>query len=263
MTFQVTPREHPLLFRGEGNPLVILLDPLNLIFVNRGIYGNEGNRMPERYQFLHPDAAASLFRVERLYPGVFRFSDVFRNATGSKKRREKNKRKRGRYTGMLPGSSGHGFGLCVDHDVGGNLQRLAHSLEEPVTKEDYDLLWREHGWFCHRDGLEGDHRRGLEDYHYNWFGDDPERWLDHSHRKTSGGLEAKLNYLYGPFTLNREGVLEHLERLQYGPGEVKRFQLDWTLSPDGVAGPQTQRVLLYVGAKFRSSAHKTLDVPFP
>ncbi len=266
-----TPREHAKLARGPGDRLVILLEPLTEVFHDRGTYGANGTTMPKRYRALHPAADSSLQEIEADYPGIFHFSDVFRNANGSRGRREKNKKKRGRYTGLLPGSSGHGFGFCKDHAVSANLQRLSAFLGERVDKEDYDLIWRGYGWWCHRDGPDGgDHRRDREEFHFNYFGDDPERWLDHSGRRTSGGLEAKLNYAYGPFTLDRDGVEEHLihlghlDAMEGRPDAIRAFQEDWTLPVDGIAGPQTQRVLCYVGAELRdASTGQPLDLMFP
>jgi hypothetical protein len=151
-----------------------------------------------------------------------------------------------------------------------NLRRLRRFLEDPqFDKRDYDLLMRRYGWRCHRDGPHGDHKRGSEEWHFNYFGDDNDRWLRHSHRRTSGGLEAKLNYFYGPFTLDADGIVEHLARLGFAEAnepiasQVSAFQYRWTLDTDGVAGPQTQRVLLYVGAQFRDSAGNEVAVPFP
>lgn len=263
---QIVPREPLKLVRGPSDPLVLLLEPLP-DFRKRGIYGVHKDELPDRYHYLHPDAATSLRALEANYPGVFYYSDVFRNASGSKKRREKNKAKRisqnksAVYTGLLPGLSGHGFGLCVDHDVTGNLRRLRGFAADRCTKQEYDEILRAHGWYCYRDGPEGDHDRGPEDWHYNYFGDDPDRWLSHSHRTTARGIEAKIQALYGPFVLSPEGVSTFLSRLKYP--DVTSFQRDWTLAPDGVAGPITQRVLLYVCALFRDTNGATLSVPFP
>jgi len=228
--------------------------------------------MPDRFRWLHPDAAASLAKMEADYPGCFFYSDVFRNAYGSRHRRHKNRDKRilrGKsaiYTGKKPGTSAHSFGLCTDDMVGDNIKRLRELLEDPgFVKEDYDALKRQYGWVCHRDGPEGgDHKMESEFWHYNYFGDDMDRWLSHCGRKTSGGVEAKVIYNYGPFTLDPPGVVEHLKRLGYLDADtdpssselraaVRKFQDYWTLNPDGAAGPDTQRTLLYVGGTFRDT----------
>lgn len=268
--------------RAPGERLEILLEDIG-DFKDRGMYGARGDQVPDRYLGLHPDAAASLRRFEADYPGVSYYSDIFRNATGSKKRREKNKERKGRYTGKLPGGSGHGYGLCLDHLVSDNLRRLTRFMRAGVVdKREYDELWNGYGWYCHRQGPNGDHRRGHEDWHFNYFGDDPERWLGHCHgRKTSPGLEAKLDYMYGPFTLDAGGIEDHLVRLGYldGPvgdlrlgkarGSIERFQEDWTIgvadSPqvDGIAGPVTQRVLLFVGAKLVNRNGEEIGLTFP
>lgn len=262
------PREHPKLVR-EGR-LRIILDHITDLKA-RGIYGPHDDLVPDRYLGLHPDAAAALRRIESAFPGVFHYSDIFRNATGSKGRREKNKVRKGYYTGKLPGSSAHGYGLCLDHDLDRNLRRLAKFMHAAhVDKEEYDEIWRNEGWWCHRDGPRGDHRRGHEDWHFNYFGDDPERWLAHCHgRSTAPGVEAKVQYLYGPFTLDAEGIHDHLERLGYDPNggghkaAIYKFQQDWTLSADGIAGPQTQRVLLFVGAELVDLNGAPLPLTFP
>ena len=275
----MAPREHAKLVRGAGDPLVITVEPISAVLHNRGNYGHDGKTLPVRYRFAHPQAHASMLRLEADYPYCIYYSDMFRNASGSKGRRRKNRDKRVEkglsaiHTGLLPGSSGHGFGMCADHMVSANLRRLRVFLEDPeFDKEDYDLLMRGYGWYCHRDGPRGDHKRGSEEFHYNYFGDDPDRWLAHSNRRTSGGLEAKLNYKYGPFTLDAAVLPAHLTELGYDAGRltdaVKAFQSDWTMVnaagvPDGIAGPQTQRVLLYVGATFRDGDGNDVDVPFP
>ncbi len=266
------PREHTELVRGTGDRLTIIVDPLDEVFHDRGNYGASGRALPKRYRFLHPQAHQSLRQLEINFPGCVYYSDAFRNASGSKGRREKNRAKSADnvYSGLLPGRSGHGFGLCLDHMVSDNLRRMRRFLEDPeFDKKDYDLLMRRYGWRCHRDGPHGDHRRGPEEFHYNYFGDDNARWLAHSHRRTSGGLEAKLQYMYGPFTLDAGGIEEHLARLGHAAANKTRkaqiieFQERWTLPPDGIAGPQTQRVLLYVGAQFRDGDGNDIAVPFP
>jgi len=276
----VAPREHAKYVRGAGDRLVILLAHLDEVFANRGVYGDNKRAMPSRYQYLHPAAAESLLDIETDYPDVCRYSDVLRNATGSKGRRMKNYGRRiargqsAIFTGKLPGSSGHNVGFSTDHDVRGNMERMAHFVGVRIDKEDYDLEMRKYGWYCHRDGPEGDHKMGREDWHYNFFGDDPERWLSHSHRRTSGGLEAKMLYTYGPFTLSEEGVREHLVRFGYLVGKnasaealrqgISLFQSCWTLPNDGVAGPQTQRAMLYVGAEIRDgSGNELTGISFP
>lgn len=270
------PREHALV-RGASDRLWITVDPVDPILHNCGGYGRSGDMLPLRYRFLEPGAHESLVLLEQDFPGCVYYTDVFRNATGSKRRREKNRRKRiekgqsAIYTGLLPGSSGHGFGLCTDHFVSDNIRRLRRHLDDPeFDKEDYDLLLRNYGWYCHRDGPHGDHKRGSEWWHFNYFGDDPDRWLSHSHRRTKGGLDAKIDAMYGPFTLDAAGIEETLLRLGYLIDDshpvadaVRAFQETWTLSVDGIAGPVTQRVLLYVGAGFRDSDGNDIDVPFP
>jgi hypothetical protein len=270
----ITPREHTKLVRGPGDQLVIILDPLDEIFHGRGYYGSDGTKMPVRYRFLRPEAHESLKTLEAAYPACFYFTDVFRNASGSRGRRKKNRAKRIRqgksaiYTGKKPGFSAHSFGLCFDLDVKRTLRNLQRITEDAgFDKADLDAVLKEHGWWCHRDGPNGgDHRRGHEDWHFNFFGDDPDRWLSHSNRKTSRGVEAKVMYENGPFTLNAEGVEEHLMRLGYNNASkaaIQSFQRDWTLDADGIAGPDTQRTLLYVGARIIDTNADEIEIAFP
>lgn len=268
--YQIVPREHASLVRGPGERLEILLAPIPE-FKDRGMYGTNGDQVPDRYLGLHPDAAASLRRIEADYPGVMYHSDIFRNATGSKRRREKNKARKGRYTGKLPGSSAHGYGLATDHLVSDNLRRLTRFMRAGVVdKGEYDELWNSYGWYCHRQGPAGDHLRGPEDWHFNYIGDDVERWLGHCHgRSTAPGIEAKIQYMYGPFTLDPAGIVEHLARLGYrnahveAEAAVRKFQEAWTLPVDGIAGPQTQRALLFVGARLVNRNGEDIELTFP
>ena len=237
-------------------------------FAKRGIYGTGRSDLPERFRWLHPDAASSIMRLEKNYPGVFRFSDVLRSPAGSKRVRTKYKKRHGRFGGKLPGYSAHGFGLATDHDVDGNLKRLAKQLGAPrVEKRAYDELLRDYGWVCHRDGPQGDHRPGSEDWHFNFFADDMARWGGRRYNtsKTSGGVEAKVQALYGPFTLNKREVQRALaaQGLYRGAIDgrhgaktrtaVAGFQRQWTLKSDGDAGAKTQRVLCFVNARFVTS----------
>jgi hypothetical protein len=236
-------------------------------FSRRGDYGKRGDHLPSRFRWMQPEAAEALVRLEDDHPGVFRYSDVLRSAEGSKAVRQKYKKRKGRYWGKLPGSSGHNVGLCTDDKVSDNLRRLkAFWRCRKVTKRDYDMLKREYGFWCHRDGPRGDHAREHEDWHFNYFGDDPERWLRHCKTKTSGGLEAKFKVLYGPFKLTKVEIQKKLAQLGYYKGRIDgilgkksreatwRFQLAWTLKPDGIAGVRTQRVLRFVTAEFVDEA---------
>ncbi len=293
---QTVPLSHEKLTRGAGDRLVLLLDHLDESLHDRGAYGGDGDDedtepgdfIPKRYRYLHTDAHRAMLAVENAHPGVFYYSDVFRNASGSKGRREKNRAGRIRqgksaiYTGKKPGFSAHSYGLCFDLDVDRSLENLRDHLDDQeIDKADLDAILRQHGWWCHRDGpIRGDHKRGSEDWHFNYLGDDPDRWLGHSGQKTSGGVEAKVQYLHGPFTLDPQGVDEHLIRLgcmadvdsqkqraALRKDAIKKFQIAWTLvkpngEPDGVAGPVTQRTLLYVAAELRNSDGGTL-APMP
>lgn len=270
------PREVPIV-RPKDFRLRVVVEPLASVFSGRGYYGEDGTLMPVRYRFLHPDAAESLTRLERDEPEMFYFTDVFRNASGSTRRRTKNRAARARngksaiYTGKVPGSSAHNYGLSFDLDVKRTLRNMQKRMADPeFYKSDLDEFLKGYGWWCHRDGpMGGDHGLGSESWHYNYFGDDPERWLAHSHRTTSGGIEAKIQYLYGPFSIDGPQVVELLHVAGYGDRvtdervQIRLFQHDWTLPSDGIAGPQTQRALLYVTATFVDEDDRVVSVPGP
>ncbi len=245
------PSDHA---RVREKPLRILVEPVPFPLTRRGIYGDKEDRLPERMLWLHPDALRSIQELERDYPGVFRYSDMFRGVAGQIRVREKNRERRRasgrpvRYAGKLPGYSAHGYGLAIDHDVRGNLKRLARFLltredADPYGKREYDLLMRKYGWYCHRDAPHGDHKRKHEEWHFNFFGDDPKRWLAHCEERTDAGIEAKIRYMYGPLTCTTPKDFD-----------VRSFQEAHTLRPDGIFGPMSRRVKAYVDARFVTEA---------
>lgn len=239
----------------------IPLQELPSPFDKRGTYGKSGRNLPKRARKLDPGAARSLIDVERAYPGVFHYSDMFRSAEGSIKVRRKYKVKKGRFWGLFPGFSGHGFGLSTDHMVSANMKRLAKVLgKKRISKREYDEFWEARGWYCHR----RDHVRDREEWHYNYFGIGTvwSRMADKS-RTTGWVLEKLLKWSFGPFRLTKKQVQLELVKLDYYVGEkidgihgrktraaIRSFQLDATLRAGGVAGKKTQRVLMYMAADF-------------
>lgn len=210
----------------------------------RGTYGRDRVLAPWRYLFLSVAAAESALAIEREYPGCIHYSDIYRSADGSRRRRQKNREARIRrglspvYTGMLPGYSGHGYGLCTDHAVSGNLARMGELFGRHVPKIEYDAIMRGYGWYCHRDGPRGDHAwPAREAWHYNFFGDDAAAALLRCGRTTAGGLEWIIG---GRWDFDAEVDV----------GDVETFQRKWTLQPDGILGPITRRVALYVDATY-------------
>jgi len=246
--------------RTAGFQLAITLAPLPTDpWKHRGIYGPQKDMMPDRFMFLEPAALASMAAWEQAHPGTLWISDCFRNAIGSLGRRQKNAAAHsGVATGKLPGSSAHGYGFALDVEVDHCLQTFGKHIGGPVTKKDWDHEREKFGWYCHR----RDHAGGSESWHENFLGDDPTRWLAHAGTSTAGAIEAKVQALYGPFSADKLLINETLERLRYKPDQsgIRRFQGDWTLEADGIAGPMTQRVLLFVGARFVDATGAPLPI---
>jgi hypothetical protein len=117
-------------------------------------------------------------------------------------------------------------------------------------------MW-EHGWYCHR----RDHRRSFEDWHYNFLGHGGCGFLHEGDRRTSAALERLLTATYGEhWVLGAKDLQRALAKLGLYGGNidgdigplskiaVQAFQRAWTLKPDKVPGPITQRTLAYVTA---------------
>jgi hypothetical protein len=221
--------------------LTLKLSPLPALFAKRGIYPTpSGDNLPERFRFLHPDAARSLAAFEQAHPGVLYFSDVFRSPAGSRDAR----RRRGKGAGgtMPPGYSTY--------------QRLLDEL-------------RTHGWYCHR----RDRKRGHEEWHFNYlpgtavgyvglplvYG----RIVAPKHPRTwARAAEARIQEMYGAqLRLDDLDVQRALAKLGLYAGDldgihgrltraaVLAFQRSWDLTQTGKAGTATRRVLACVTAE--------------
>lgn len=208
-----------------------------------GIYGKHKNALPKRMRWLHPDAERSFREQLAAYVVV---SDMFRSAESSLWAIEN------RQGAARPGKSGHNFGLSIDLDVRKTLRKLGFK-----TKRHLDQWMAKRGWFCHR----MDHRRGWEDWHYNFLGVD-QTFIQATDKRTSAALERKIQKLYGKyFKLGRKQIQKRLQSLRLYNGEidgtigplsreaVKAFQRTWKLTVDGIPGKDTQRTLAYVTAE--------------
>lgn len=191
-------------------------------------------RVPKRALFLHPDAAASLGRIEAEGGAVY--TDIFRGAEGqlSAKRRNPTATK-------AVSLSGHGFGLSKDLDVAETLRLREWTYEQLLDEE------ARHGWHCHR----RDRKQGSESWHFNYLGTahaDLLALAKEGDRSTwDDPVEALVQRLYGP------GLAPSLADLpallaRAGAASVTTFQKAWDLRPDGIAGPRTLRTLAYVTA---------------
>ena len=126
-----------------------------------GIYGPNKDQFPARMSMLHPDAAAAFDAVIALTGQRLRVSDMYRTPAESLKAMQT---KRGV---QPPGYSAHNFGFAIDIDTDAMLAALK------CTKAVLDVTMQSKGWYCHRK----DSKRGMEDWHYNFLGDDSARWL--------------------------------------------------------------------------------------
>jgi hypothetical protein len=209
----------------------------------RGIYGG---RMPSRFLFLHPMAAAAFARLERVSGGLV-YSDMYRSPADSL---EAMNRKRGV---QPPGYSGHNFGLSVDVAVDETLRARGWTYAELLRQ------CATQGWYCHRrDGL-----RGLEDWHFNWFNGSglASRYLAKSKVSWAAPIEQLILDLFqAEFRLTALDIQKGLQKLKLYPGEldgilgpisrqaIRAFQRAWKLEESEEAGERTQRVLAVVTA---------------
>jgi hypothetical protein len=215
-----------------------------------GIYGPNKDQFPARMSMLHPDAAAAFDAVIALTGQRLRVSDMYRTPAESLKAMQT---KRGV---QPPGYSAHNFGFAIDIDTDAMLAALK------CTKAVLDVTMQSKGWYCHRK----DSKRGMEDWHYNFLGDDSARWLaSASATSTAGAVEAKVVAFYGAaFASDERGTQERLKALghyagaidgAFGPGSqaaLKAFQAAVQLPQTGVRDAKTLRTLAVSSA--------TLDV---
>lgn len=213
----------------------------------KGIYGQSKTLFPRRMARLHPSAARAF---EQLDPEIV-YSDMWRSAQGSFDGRYPGGRRWPRRGVARPAHSAHNYGLAVDVAVTLTLGALG------MTKRELDEYMAGHGWWCHRI----DHKRKSEEWHYNYLGAD---WggLPAGEKRTSHAIERKIKRLYGaawdcsPQELQRRlraqglyfGVIDG-KLGRFSKKAIKRFQSQWRLKVDGLAGPKTNRLLWYVTAE--------------
>lgn len=222
---------------------------LNLVRVPNvlGIYGANKDQFPARMSLLHPEAAAAFAAAEKGMGTRLRVSDMFRTAEQSLQAMQEK-------TGVQPpGFSLHNYGIAIDVDIDSML--AATKLSKPA----FDLLMRDHGWYCHRK----DGKRGSEDWHYNHLGPNAAEFLKVSEKSTntSAAGDAKILALYKDgLELTPIEVQECLAAIkmysggidgQIGPRSkqaLMAFQRAWRLQPSGQIDERTERTLSYVSA---------------
>lgn len=206
-----------------------------------GIYGSSETWMPERARYLEPKAALSY--VMYLHPAGIVVSDMFRGPDAQLAARK------GRKGSKAVSYSGHGYGFSIDVSV----SRVLSTLD--WSKRQLDEFMASNGWYCHR----RDHKRGHEDWHYNYFGMCFSAFVRPEDRRTSQGLERMIVNNYGVwFYLTHRDAQIALAELGFYSGEMdgvhgpitrqaaSAFQRAWRLVPDGVVGKKTQRALGYL-----------------
>ena len=224
---------------------------LNLVSVPNvlGIYGASKDVFPAKMARLHPDAAAAFLAAEKGLAVRIRVSDMFRTA-------EQSLIARSQKAGVQPPAwSLHNYGIAIDIATDDVMKATK------LTKPALDEKMKEHGWYCHRK----DGKRGMEDWHYNFFGvgDAAAPFLKAcaGSTNTSAGGDAKIMSLYkDALTLDAKEVQECLAYLKLYNGDVdgligKRtkealmaFQRTWKLQPSGQVDKRTERTLAYVSA---------------
>ncbi len=193
---------------------------LNLVALDlhevTGIYKVDGvaDRLPERMRYLHPSAVPAFRRIA---PYV-RVSDMFRSPESSLAAKAAGR------GAKAPGYSGHNFGLSIDIDVDWALR--PGRIVVKSGKRGLDAWMAEQGWICHR----ADHRRGAEDWHYNFLGTGAHRF-----GSSAQALEARILALHGS-QFNEVAVSVEQDRL---------FALRlYTGDIDGQVGPLTTQARL-------------------
>ena len=225
---------------------------LNLVRVSGvlGIYGANKDQFPVRMSLLHPDAAAAFAAAQKSLGMKLKCSDMYRTAEQSLQAREEK-------SGVQPpGYSLHNYGIAIDIDTDYML------AQTKLTKPAFDLLMRDSGWYCHR----RDGKRGMEDWHYNFLGEDGPKLVAASEAagvrtNTSMAAEAKiLSYYKDGLTLDSKEVQECLAHLKLYNGDVDgiigprtrqaimAFQRAWKLQASGQVDSRTERTLAYVTA---------------
>lgn len=209
---------------------------------------------PSRLAFMHPDAVAAFVRMEEACGWRIVLTDAWRASLVSLNRRYPVG-KPVRRTTQPPAWSGHNHGFSIDIDVDLTLKLTGW------TKRELDVFMEGFGFYCHR----RDHRRGSEDWHYNAIvlpGDD---WMRHAGRVTSPAVEAMMKAIYGRYwRMTVRQKQRSLKHLKLYPGAIDgvwggwskkaavAFQRAWHLTPDGVVGARTGRLLAFRCAELRN-----------
>lgn len=188
-----------------------------------------GKPVPAWMRKLEPEAAEALLRLDAECGGLI-YTDLWRSAEVSLLAR---KEKRGV---QPPGWSGHNYGLSVDFTV-----------DQIMAKKNWGYkylceIFISHGWYPHRKNL----TRGFEEWHFDYLGPSSSylRFTNTAIAKTwAAPVQKKVSDLYGQF-LTVQDVPAAL--LELDEGSVRAFQTKWGLIADGVAGPQTQRLIGYL-----------------
>ena len=215
-----------------------------------GIYQVNGHphRLPARALYLHPAAAAAFDSLESETGGLV-YSDIFRSAEASLVALQT---KRGV---QPPAYSAHNYGIAFDVAVDETMEKLKISYAQ------LEVVLEKHGWFCHR----RDKTRGFEDWHHNWLGPDPDKFLQYADLREplswSRPAEARIVELYGTeFTMSLRDVQSALMKLRLYKGEVDgilgpltetalhAFQRAWQI-PEGPLNARTMRTLAYVACE--------------
>jgi len=205
-----------------------------------------GGVLPERMRFLHPEAAKSF----REFSNRVIVSDVYRSADASL---AAVRAKRG---ALPPGRSAHGYGLAIDLGVDETLAHTGAAGTGLSKKIELDESMEAHGWYCHR----RDHKRGPEDWHYNYLGKGAA--IAPKVQTTSGYIEAKIMELYGQsFILGPEDIQVALQKLHLYSGAIDgklgplskeaimAFQKCWSLAGTSGFDDKTLRVLAFCAAE--------------
>lgn len=197
-----------------------------------------GGWTQHRAALLHPMAARSFVDLYEASGRAIEVTDCFRTPQGSL---DAMRSKRGV---QPPGRSAHSYGLAVDLTIDEILRSPTWSYERILDH------MAAYGWHCHR----RDHRRGSEDWHFNWLGEHADTYLAlYPTKGWDAPAEQRMQDIYGPqMALSDEEIDAALARLGFmGSREerVRAFQSRWRLAVDGIPGSQTQRVLACVTAE--------------
>lgn len=165
-----------------------------------------------------------------------------------------------------PGYSAHGYGLAIDIDIDATMALRNWNYKQLME------AFASCGWFCHRRDGQG---YGTASQHFNFLLPSPSLYLAlteaHLQSSWSKAVEDKINDMYGAsFVMTARTVQAALTKLGYydgtvdgnfdlhGVAAVQKFQSEWCLAEDGVAGAKTQRVLSFVTADIHLEASGTI-----